>query len=44
MSKPNDAYAKNDKKSEGVIGVPIVRLNDFRTNRVIVKIKACDFK
>ena len=31
------------KPSEGLVGVPNARLTDFRGNRVIVKIKACDF-
>lgn len=33
----------NGKESEGVIGIPKARLTDFRGNRIIVKIKACDF-
>ena len=31
------------KPSEGLVGVPNARLTDFRGNRVIVKIKVCDF-
>lgn len=33
----------NGKESEGLVGVPSARLKDFRGNRIIVKIKACDF-
>ena len=31
------------KESEGLVGVPFTRLTDFRGNRIIVKIKTCDF-
>lgn len=31
------------KESEGLVGVPMARLTDFRGNRIIVKIKAEDF-
>lgn len=31
------------KESEGLVGTPLARLTDFRGNRIIVKIKACDF-
>lgn len=31
------------KESEGLVGVPRARLTDFRGNRIIVKIKTCDF-
>jgi site-specific DNA-cytosine methylase len=37
------SIAEKVKPMEGVIGVPKVRLTDFRGNRIIVKIKACDF-
>ena len=33
----------NGKESEGLVGTPKVRLTDFRGNRIIVKVKACDF-
>lgn len=32
------------KESEGLIGIPAVRLNDPLGNRIIVKIKVCDFQ
>jgi hypothetical protein len=32
-----------DKEMEGVVGLPAVRLKDLRGNRIIVKIKTCDF-
>lgn len=31
------------KESEGLVGIPKARLTDFRGNRIIVKIKTCDF-
>ena len=31
-------------KMEGLVARPIVELNDKRGNRIIVKIKCCDFK
>ena len=43
-TKPNSAITSEIKESEGVVGVPNVRLTDFRHNRIIVKIKAKDFK
>ena len=33
----------NGKESEGLVGVPKARLTDFRGNRIVVKIKVCDF-
>lgn len=42
-TKPNSPIAQGIKESEGVIGTPKARLNDFRGNRIIVKIKTCDF-
>lgn len=42
-TKPLSPIAEEPKESEGLIGVPLARLNDFRGNRVIVKIKVCDF-
>jgi len=42
-SKPISAVGKCVKEIEGVVGVPIVRISDFRGNRVIVKIKVKDF-
>jgi len=42
-SKPLSAVGKCEKEIEGVVGTPIVRMNDFRGNRVIVKIKVKDF-
>lgn len=43
-TKPKSVIALEEKESEGVIGLPKVRMNDFRGNRVIVKIKVCDFE
>lgn len=37
------SHIGNGKESEGLVGVPSARLTDFRGNRVIVKIKECDF-
>lgn len=31
------------KESEGLVGLPNARLTDFRGDRIIVKIKTCDF-
>ena len=42
-TKPNSIITSEVKEMEGVVGVPKARLNDFRGNRVIVKIKVCDF-
>lgn len=41
-TKPNSPIGKG-KLSEGLVGVPNARLTDFRGNRIIVKIKECDF-
>jgi ATP-dependent RNA circularization protein (DNA/RNA ligase family) len=41
---PNSLIARNPKQIEGLIGIPAIRLKDFRGNRVIVKIKCKDFK
>jgi len=40
---PNCTVAKEEKVAEGLVGRPSVELTDNRGNRVIVKIKACDF-
>ena len=42
-SKPMSVIAEEPKESEGVVGTPNVRLTDFRGNRIIVKVKVCDF-
>lgn len=42
-NKPLSKISEQEKESEGLIGVPKARLTDFRGNRVIVKIKVCDF-
>lgn len=42
-TKPNSVVAKEDKVMEGLIGTPNARLTDFRGNRIITKIKECDF-
>lgn len=41
-TKPNSPIGIG-KESEGLVGTPNARLTDFRGNRIIVKIKACDF-
>jgi len=43
-TKPNSSISKETKEIEGLVGTPKVRLIDFRGNRIIVKIKVCDFK
>ena len=42
-TKPNSTISVEEKVCEGLVGVPAVRINDFRGNRVIVKIKNKDF-
>lgn len=42
-TRPFSPVGKGLIESEGVVGVPKVRLTDFRGNRVIVKVKTCDF-
>jgi len=42
-AKPFSKIALEEKEIEGLVGVPLARLTDFRGNRVIVKIKVCDF-
>lgn len=42
-TKPLSMVGKCIREIEGVIGVPKVRITDFRGNRVIVKIKVEDF-
>lgn len=42
-SKPLSQVGKCIKEIEGVVGTPKYRINDFRGNRVIVKIKVEDF-
>jgi len=43
-TKPKSKIAIEEKESEGLVGIPLVRMNDHRGNRVIVKIKVCDFE
>ncbi len=43
-TNPKSIISIDEKESEGLVGVPAVRMNDFRGNRVIVKIKVKDFK
>ena len=43
-TKPNSTISIEEKESEGLIGLPKIRMNDFRGNRVIVKIKVKDFE
>jgi len=42
-TKPNSTIAEEIKESEGLVGTPLARLTDFRGNRIIVKVKVCDF-
>jgi hypothetical protein len=42
-TKPNSTITSEVKEMEGVVGTPKARLNDFRGNRIIVKIKVRDF-
>lgn len=41
--KPNCTISNEEKEAEGLVGRPAVELKDSRGNRVIVKIKSCDF-
>jgi len=42
-TKPKSTIAVEEKESEGLVGVPKIRMNDARGNRVIIKVKVCDF-
>jgi len=42
-AKPKCVIAEQEKEAEGLVGRPLVELTDRRGNRVIVKIKVCDF-
>lgn len=42
-ANPKSIVAIEDIEMEGVVGVPAVRINDFRGHRIIVKIKVKDF-
>lgn len=42
-SKPMSTISQEPKESEGLVGTPAVRITDFRGNRIIVKVKVCDF-
>lgn len=42
-TKPNSTITEEVKESEGLVGTPLARLTDHRGNRVIVKVKVCDF-
>lgn len=42
-AKPNCTISEQEKEAEGLVGRPSVEMKDRRGNRVIVKIKACDF-
>lgn len=42
-SQPKSTIADDVKESEGLVGTPLARLTDFRGNRIIVKVKVCDF-
>jgi ATP-dependent RNA circularization protein (DNA/RNA ligase family) len=42
-SKPLSQVAEQEREMEGLVGVPARRIYDVMGNRVIVKIKGCDF-
>lgn len=42
-SKPKCTIAEQEKEAEGLVGKPTSEIKDRRGDRVIVKIKACDF-
>lgn len=42
-TKPKCSVAEQEREAEGLVGRPVVEMKDRRGNRVIVKIKACDF-
>ncbi len=42
-TKPLSSISEKPKESEGLVGTPLVRINDFRGNRIIIKLKVRDF-
>lgn len=42
-SKPKCTIAEQEKEAEGLVGRPVVEVKDRMGNRIIVKIKSCDF-
>lgn len=42
-SKPKCTIAEQEKEAEGLVGRPLVEMKDRIGNRIIVKIKSCDF-
>ena len=42
-TKPKCTVAKDEREAEGLVGRPVVEMKDRRGNRIIVKIKVCDF-
>lgn len=42
-SKPKCTIALQEKEAEGLVGRPVVEMCDRRGNRIIVKVKTCDF-
>lgn len=42
-SKPKCTVAKEPKEAEGLVGKPLVEVKDRMGNRIIVKVKSCDF-
>jgi hypothetical protein len=42
-SKPKSTIAITEHEAEGLVGRPIVEVKDRRGDRIIVKIKVCDF-
>ena len=43
-TKPNSTISIEEKESEGLVGTPLIRMNDAIGNRVIIKVKVCDFE
>jgi hypothetical protein len=42
-TKPKCTIAEQEREAEGLVGRPVVEVKDRMGNRVIVKIKVCDF-
>lgn len=42
-SNPKCTIAEQEREAEGLVGRPLVEMKDRRGNRVIVKVKSCDF-
>lgn len=42
-ARPKCTVAEQEKEAEGIVGRPVVEMKDRMGNRIIVKVKACDF-